>query len=133
MKFIKTICMSCLWITLPNLFVLFFQKYGTVVDVTLPKNPKIAFVTMASPEEALAALNSLQSCPILNLDNDNHNRVDKHSIPFQPSSLVTYQQAFPAIIDNSSHQQSILLGKKILAPQIEVVDLFGTHSDLSHP
>ncbi|XP_062120265.1 small ribosomal subunit protein cS22-like [Humulus lupulus] len=41
-----------------------FQKYGTVVDVTLPKNPKnrgIAFVTMASPEEALAALNNLQS------------------------------------------------------------------------
>ncbi|KAM6555675.1 hypothetical protein CsatB_002694 [Cannabis sativa] len=41
-----------------------FDKYGTVVDVTLPKNPKnrgIAFVTMGSPEEALAALNNLQS------------------------------------------------------------------------
>ncbi|XP_062101391.1 28 kDa ribonucleoprotein, chloroplastic-like [Humulus lupulus] len=43
-----------------------FDKYGTVVGVELSmynktKNRGLAFVTMGSPEEALAALNNLQS------------------------------------------------------------------------
>ncbi|KAG9137126.1 hypothetical protein Leryth_011950 [Lithospermum erythrorhizon] len=43
-----------------------FQKFGTVVDIELPmfsktKNRGLAFVTMGSPEEALAALNGLES------------------------------------------------------------------------
>ncbi|MFQ6621967.1 hypothetical protein Gotur_002864 [Gossypium turneri] len=43
-----------------------FEKYGTVVDVELSmhnktRNRGLAFVSMASPEEALAALNNLES------------------------------------------------------------------------
>ncbi|KAK6257320.1 hypothetical protein QUC31_000779 [Theobroma cacao] len=43
-----------------------FQKYGTVVDVELSmhnktRNRGLAFVSMASPEEALAAFNNLES------------------------------------------------------------------------
>ncbi|KAK6940201.1 RNA recognition motif domain [Dillenia turbinata] len=43
-----------------------FQKYGTVIDVELSmynktRNRGLAFVSMSSPEEALAALNNLES------------------------------------------------------------------------
>ncbi|XP_062092724.1 transcription factor bHLH110-like [Humulus lupulus] len=71
--------------------------------------------------------------PILNLDNDKQKRVEDYSLPFQPSSLVTYQQAFPDVIDNSSHQQSILLGKKILAPQLEVKDFLAIQKRRKRP
>ncbi|PON75302.1 Myc-type, basic helix-loop-helix (bHLH) domain containing protein [Parasponia andersonii] len=62
------------------------------------------------------------------LDNENQQRsAEGYSFPFQSSPLVTYQQAaYPStssscdVIDNISHQQSVLPGKKILAPQFEV-------------
>ncbi|PRQ21361.1 putative RNA recognition motif domain, nucleotide-binding alpha-beta plait domain-containing protein [Rosa chinensis] len=54
------------WTCTPEDIRTMFEKYGTVVDVELAmynktRNRGLAFVTMASPEEARVALNSLES------------------------------------------------------------------------
>ncbi|XP_008219352.1 PREDICTED: 28 kDa ribonucleoprotein, chloroplastic [Prunus mume] len=54
------------WTCTPEDIRTLFEKYGTVVDVELAmynktRNRGLAFVTMGSPEEALAALNNLES------------------------------------------------------------------------
>ncbi|EXB65312.1 hypothetical protein L484_025391 [Morus notabilis] len=61
------------------------------------------------------------------LDNhENQQRVENYSFPSFQSSLVTYQPVFPSSVfsscdlDNTSHHQSMLLGKKILASQLDM-------------
>ncbi|CAK9325579.1 unnamed protein product [Citrullus colocynthis] len=54
------------WNSTPEDIRSLFEKYGTVLDVELSmynkiRNRGLAFVTMGSPEEALAALNNLES------------------------------------------------------------------------
>ncbi|KAK6938117.1 RNA recognition motif domain [Dillenia turbinata] len=54
------------WTSTPDDIRALFQKYGTVIDVELSmynktRNRGLAFVSMSSPEEALAALNNLES------------------------------------------------------------------------
>ncbi|KAG6591682.1 28 kDa ribonucleoprotein, chloroplastic-like [Cucurbita moschata] len=54
------------WDSTPEDIRSLFEKYGTVVDVELSmynkiRNRGLAFVTMGSPEEALAAVNNLES------------------------------------------------------------------------
>ncbi|XP_030482748.2 28 kDa ribonucleoprotein, chloroplastic [Cannabis sativa] len=75
-----------------------FDKYGTVVDVELSmynktRNRGLAFVTMGSPEEALAALNNLQSCEVdgrvITLDYARP-RKKKVVTPPQPKPEVTF-------------------------------------------
>ncbi|XP_062097289.1 28 kDa ribonucleoprotein, chloroplastic isoform X2 [Humulus lupulus] len=75
-----------------------FEKYGTVVDVELSmynktRNRGLAFVTMGSPEEALAALNNLQSTEVegrvITLDYARP-RKKKVGTPPQPRPEVTF-------------------------------------------
>ncbi|PON91638.1 Splicing factor-like protein [Trema orientale] len=75
-----------------------FEKYGTVVDVELSmynktRNRGLAFVTMGSPEEALTALNNLQSYElegrIIKIDYARP-RKKKVATPVQPKPEVTF-------------------------------------------
>ncbi|KAL1120061.1 hypothetical protein V6Z11_D01G144800 [Gossypium hirsutum] len=85
-----------------------FEKYGTVVDVELSmhnktRNRGLAFVSMASPEEALAALNNLESYELegrtLRLNYAKANK-KKAAPPEKPKSVP----AFNLFVANLSYE-----------------------------
>ncbi|KAL5558916.1 hypothetical protein UlMin_035127 [Ulmus minor] len=84
------------WSCTPEDIRSLFEKYGTVVDVELSmynktRNRGLAFVTMGSPEEALDALNNLQSYElegrIIKID---YARPKKKKLPPPPKPAVTF-------------------------------------------
>ncbi|GMN35235.1 hypothetical protein TIFTF001_005165 [Ficus carica] len=80
------------WHCTPEDIRALFQKYGTVEDVET-RNRGLAFVTMGSPEEALAALNNLQSYElegrVIKIDYARP-RTKKVGTPPQPKPEVTF-------------------------------------------
>ncbi|XP_015885258.3 28 kDa ribonucleoprotein, chloroplastic [Ziziphus jujuba] len=74
-----------------------FEKYGTVLDVELSmynktKNRGLAFVSMGSPEEALAALKNLESYKLegRTIKVDYARAKKKVATPVQPKPSVTF-------------------------------------------